>query len=103
MEKLVDKPTEPRKKDLLLIKRIIGAIDRKVEFGGQMAALSLLGHPSWNASHRFAPINPWKAVSNLALIFSKPTYESLDGRGDDDMREDAPQDECTHGATEATL
>ncbi len=52
-----------------LLKRLVGAIDRMVEIRSQMAAMSLLGYPSWHASHKFVVVNPWQYVTSLVMLF----------------------------------
>ena len=38
---------QPGEKEAILLKRIINSLDKKMEFSAQMAAVSLLGYPSW--------------------------------------------------------
>ena len=53
-----------------LLKRIINSLDKKVEFSAQMAAVSLLGYPSWHCSHRFLVFHPWGLITALPTIFT---------------------------------
>jgi len=43
------------------LKRLINSLDKKVEVSAQMAALSLMGYPSWHASHKFVVVD-WEAT-----------------------------------------
>ena len=53
-----------------MLKRIIDSLDKKVEFSAQVAAVSLLGYPSWHLSHNFAAVHPWSTVTILLALFS---------------------------------
>ena len=53
-----------------LLKRIINSLDKKVEFSAQMAAISLLGYPSWQCSHKFIVFHPWGLIGALPTMFS---------------------------------
>ena len=53
-----------------LLKRIINSLDQKVEFSAQMAAISLLGYPSWHYSHKFTVFHPWVHIAALPTMFS---------------------------------
>ena len=53
-----------------LLKRIINSLDKKVEFSAQMAAISLLGYPSWHCSHKFTVFHPWGLLAALPTMFS---------------------------------
>ena len=48
-----------------MLKRIINSLDKNVEFSAQMAAVSLLGYPSWHCSHKFAVVHPWRTGTAL--------------------------------------
>ena len=61
---------QPGEKEALLLKRIINPLDKKVEFSAQMAAVSLLGYPSWHCSHKFAVVHPWSTVATIPTLFS---------------------------------
>ena len=61
---------QPGEKEALLLKRIINSLDKKVEFSAQMAAVSLLGYPSWHCSHKFAVVHPWSTVTTIPTLFS---------------------------------
>ena len=86
VEAEVDDPSIARSTDgadqSRMLKRLINAIDRKVEVSGQMAAMSLLGYPSWHASHKFVVVNPWHYVASLPALFPErdgfDEYEGLD-------------------------
>ena len=60
---------QPGEKEAILLKRIINSLDKKVEFSAQMAAVSLLGYPSWHCSHKFAVVHPWSTVTALPALF----------------------------------
>ena len=53
-----------------LRKRNINSLDKKVEFSAQMAAISLLGYPSWHCSHKFTVFHPWGLIAALPTMFS---------------------------------
>ena len=55
---------------IFLLKRIINSLDKKVEFSAQMAAISLLGCPSWHCSHQFMVFHPWGLIPALPTMFS---------------------------------
>ena len=57
------------------LQRLINAMDRKVEISAQMAALSLMGYPSWHASHKFVVVHPWNYLSELRGLFPGDTDE----------------------------
>ena len=59
-----------REKEALVLKLIINSLDEKVEFSAQMAAVSLLGYPSWHCSHMFAVVHPWSTVTTIHTLFS---------------------------------
>ena len=61
---------QPGEKEALMLKRIINSLDKKVEFSAQMAAVSLLGYPSWHCSHKFAVVHPWSTVATIPTLFS---------------------------------
>ena len=61
---------QPGEKESILLKRIVNSLDKKVVFGAQMAAVSLLGYPSWHCSHKFAAVHPWSTVTALPALFS---------------------------------
>ena len=61
---------QPGEKVALLLKRIINSLDKKVEFSAQMAAVSLLGYPSWHCSHKFAVVHPRSTVTAIPNLFS---------------------------------
>ena len=61
-----------------LLKRVVNAMDRKIEVGAQMAATAVLGFPSWHASHKFVVINPWHYVSALGSLFPMPCGDPHD-------------------------
>ena len=61
---------QPGEKEALLLKRIINSLDKKVEFSVQMAAVSLLGYPSWHCSQKFAVVHPWNTVATIPTLFS---------------------------------
>ena len=60
---------QPGEKEAILLRRIIDSLDNKVEFSAQMAAVSLLGYPSWHCSHKFAVVHPWSTVTALPALF----------------------------------
>ena len=66
---------QPGGKEAILRKRIINSLDKKVEFSAQMAAVSLLGHPSWHFSHKFAVVHPWSTVTALPALFTEMLEE----------------------------
>ena len=61
---------QPGEKEAMLLKHIINSLDTKVEFSAQMAAVSLLGYPSWHCSHKFAVVHPWSTVTTIPTLFS---------------------------------
>ncbi len=71
-----------------LLKRLVGAIDRKVEISSQMAAMSLLGYPSWHASHKFVVVNPWQYVTSLPMLFQQAAAGYADLSSLSDMLEE---------------
>ena len=66
----IAKFAQPGEKEAILLKRIINSLDKKVEFSAQMAAVSLLGYPSWHCSHKFAVVHPWSTVTALPALLS---------------------------------
>ena len=55
------------------------ADDRKVQISSQMAAMALLGYPSWHGSHKFVVVNPWQYVTTLRLLFrNRPDFAELE-------------------------
>ena len=61
---------QPGEKEALLLKRIIKSLDKKVAFTAQIAAVSLLGYPSWHCSHKFAVVHPWSTATAIPTLFS---------------------------------
>ena len=61
---------QPGEKEAILLQRIINSLNKKVELSAQMAAVSLLGYPSWHCSHKFALVHPWSTVTALPALFS---------------------------------
>ena len=57
-------------KEALLRKRSCNSLDKKVELSVQMAAVSLLGYPSWHCSHKFALVHPWTTVTAIPTLIS---------------------------------
>lgn len=47
-------------------------MDCKVEVGAQMAAIAILGDPSWHAPHKFGIVNPWHYITFLDYLFPNP-------------------------------
>jgi len=54
---------------LLLLKRVILAIDKKIEISAQMAAMSVLGFPSFHCSHSFCVINVSAVMRSAISMF----------------------------------
>ena len=65
----------------LLLKRVINSMDRKIEFGGQMAAAAILGHPACHMSHKFVVISPWQLVKSLPSLFPETADEIFEEQG----------------------
>ena len=61
--------------DTKFLQRLINSMDRKVEVSAQMAALSLMGYPSWHVSHKFVVVCPWDYLSELRGHFPGATNE----------------------------
>ena len=81
------KLAQPGEKEAILLKRIIISLDKKVEFSAQMAAVSLLGYPSWHCSHKFAVVHPWSTVTALPALFSGMLEdEGVESTSDDEDR-----------------
>ena len=59
---------QPVEEEAILLKRIINSLDKKVEFSAQMAAVSLLGYPSWHCSHKFAIVLPWSTATTIPAL-----------------------------------
>ena len=71
---------QPRDKEAMLLKRIINSMDKKVEFSAQMAAISLLGYPSWHCSRQFAVVHPWSTTTVLLALFTGTARDADNGR-----------------------
>ena len=81
-------------KEAILLKRIINSLDKKVEFNAQMAAVSLLGYPSWFCSHKFALVHPLTTVTALRALFIGMLEDGGGESESDDQHEAQVQNIC---------
>lgn len=61
-----------------LLKRVVNAMDRRVEIAAQIAAMALLGNSSSRMSHRFVVVHPWEFVRALPGLFPEHVMPSIE-------------------------
>ena len=59
-EEILGRPPKSDDDCAAILKRLINAMDRKTEFGGQMAWAANLGHPACHLSHKIVAVRPWQ-------------------------------------------
>ena len=88
---------QPGEKETILLKRIVNSLGKKVDFSAQMAAVSLLGYPSWHCSHKFAAVHPWNTITALPALSSG----MLEDGGGESESDDEHEADVQNGGADA--